>query len=548
MVSVQTNELYLWTENRNMTIMEYKDDQYTYTEYPCTILKYKASAIWQKLAGLHLVINVTQGLSTQYPKWEEMYQYKSYNHPEQDEGSEVECIDTGFEEDGLVQQNNWIVKNIYEPTNNLLLAGRISRAVVPTLIEDNSGTKTTTISTTTTTTTTNSDGNVVTTETTREVTTSEEPQEDTIKEGVLANFVNTTFNIEEVKGLANEYGNLLSESSYHVSNPNLVTQTIEFREGYSWFGLYVSPKDGNRITDILNTGNEKISQRVFGGMSQSTYSNAITFGNVSSEGETATNPSPSWTNKSYIFDNNRGHIMYIPPDEDDDVVERVYTMTIVGEIKAEHDIIMYPGWSWITYPSVEVRNVSEVLPHAQLGDKVLGAFGQTTYINSFGCIGWTNPSFQMKPGQMYKVFNAGNDAVIEKIIFSDSLANTVVTTTTTTTTTTTYSKDESTVIAVLEENDKEEKTSKANVVKEVNDIVYKLRSGWNEMQFGHKKDGLLGNVILNPDVGDKILMGTSSSEYTNIFGTVRWSATLILKPNVTYKYYSKCGKFLKSIM
>ena len=125
MVSVQSNELYLWTENRNLTITEYKDDQYTYTEYPCTILKYKASAIWQKLAGLHLVINVTPGVSTQYPKWEDKYQYKEYDQSES--GSQVECIDTGFEEDGLVQQNEWIVKNIYEPTNNLLLAGRVSR-------------------------------------------------------------------------------------------------------------------------------------------------------------------------------------------------------------------------------------------------------------------------------------------------------------------------------------------------------------------------------------------------------------------------------------
>jgi hypothetical protein len=536
MVSVQSNELYLWTENRNLTITEYKDDQYTYTEYPCTILKYKASAIWQKLAGLHLVINVTPGVSTQYPKWEDKYQYKEYDQSES--GSQVECIDTGFEEDGLVQQNEWIVKNIYEPTNNLLLAGRVSRPVVPTIIEDNSGTQTTTISTTTTTTTTNAEGNVVTTETTREVTTTEEPQEDTIKEGVLANFVNTTFSIQEVKGLANEYGNLLSNTSYNISNPNLVTQTIEFREGYTWFGLYVAPSNGNRITDLLSNGNEKIDQRVFGGMSQSTYSNP-SFGS---------NSSPSWTNKSYVFDNNRGHIMYIPPDDDDDIVERVYTMTIVGDIKAEHDIIMYPGWSWITYPSIEERNVSEVLPHAQLGDKVLGAFGQTTYINRFGCIGWSNPNFQMKPGQMYKVYNAGNDAVIEKIIFSDSLANTVVTTTTTTTTTTTYSKDESSVIAVVEENDKEETSGKSKVISEVNDIIYKLRSGWNEMQFGHAKDGLIGNVILNPDIGDKILMGSSSSEYSNIFGTDRWSATLILKPNVTYKYYTKHGKFLKSIM
>ena len=104
------------------------------------------------------------------------------------------------------------------------------------------------------------------------------------------------------------------------------------------------------------------------------------------------------------------------------------------------------------------------------------------------------------------------------------------------------------MIAVVEENDKEETTGKSKVISEVNDIIYKLRSGWNEMQFGHAKDGLIGNVILNPDIGDKILMGSSSSEYSNIFGTDRWSATLILKPNVTYKYYTKHGKFLKSIM
>tara|TARA_B110000285_G_scaffold172437_1_gene193145 strand:- start:649 stop:2190 length:1542 start_codon:yes stop_codon:yes gene_type:complete len=513
--------------------MEYKDNVYEYTEYPCTILKYKASSIWQKLAGLHLVINVNN--TTEYPKWEDIYQYKSYQLT--GESPQDVFIDTGFEEDGLVQKNDWVIKEIYEPTNNLLLAGRIKRALVPVLVEDTSGTKTTTISTTTTTTTTDTDGNVVTTETTRDVTTSEQPQEDTIEEGVLANFVNTTFSIDQIKGVANEYGNLFSDSTYSASNPNQVTQIIEFREGYTWFGLYVSPTDGNKITDVLNTGNEEVNQKVFGGMSQSTYTNSII-----SSGD------PSWTNKSYIFDNNRGHIMYIPSDGDDDIVERVYTMTIVGDVKEEHDIIMYPGWSWITYPSVEERNISDVLPHAQLGDKVLGAYGQTSYINRFGLIGWSNSSFQMKPGQMYKVYNAGNDAIIEKIIFSDSMANTVVTTTTTTTTTTTYSKDDSTVIAVVEENDKEEQTTKTNVVAEVNDIVYKLRSGWNELQFGHKKVGLLGNVILNPDVGDKILMGTSSSEYTNIFGTVRWSATLILKPNVTYKYYTKGGKFLKSTM
>ena len=241
--------------------------------------------------------------------------------------------------------------------------------------------------------------------------------------------------------------------------------------------------------------------------------------------------------------------MYIPSDGDDDHVERVYTMTLTGDIKAEHDIIMYPGWSWITYPSIEERSVSEVLPHAQIGDKVLGAYGQTSYINQFGGIGWSNPDFKMKPGQMYKVFNAGNDAVIERILFSDSLGNTVVTTTTTTTTTTTYNQDTASVLAVVEENDKEEKYSNnLLVVDEVKDIIYKLRSGWNEMQFGHNKEGTIGNVILNPDIGDKILMGTSSSEYTNIFGTVRWSATLIVKPNVTYKYYTKSGKFLKSII
>jgi hypothetical protein len=534
MVSVQSNELYLWTENRNLTITEYKDDQYTYTEYPCTILKYKASAIWQKLAGLHLVINVTPGVSTQYPKWEDKYQFKEYD--QSDSGNQVVRIDTGFEEDGLVQQNEWIVKNIYEPTNNLLLAGRVSRPVVPTIIENNSGTQTTTISTTTTTTTTNAEGNVVTTETTRQVTTTEEPQEDTIQEGVLANFVNTTFTIQEIKGLANENGNLLSEGTYSISNPNVVTQTIEFREGYTWFGLYAAPNDGNRITDVLSNGTEQIDQKVLGEMSQSTFA----------QGFTGTG---AWTNSYYIFDNNRGHIMYIPSDGDDDHVERVYSMTLTGDIKAEHDIIMYPGWSWITYPSIDERNVSEVLPHAQIGDKVLGAYGQTSYINQFGGIGWSNPEFKMKPGQMYKVFNSGNDAVIERILFSDSLGNTVVTTTTTTTTTTTYNQDTASVLAVVEENDKEEKYSNnLLVVDEVKDIIYKLRSGWNEMQFGHKKDGTIGNVILNPDIGDKILMGTSSSEYTNIFGTVRWSATLIVKPNVTYKYYTKTGKFLKSII
>ena len=531
MVSVENNDLYLWTENRNMTIMEYKDNEYEYNEYPCTILKYRASSIWQKLAGLHLVINVSS--AAEYPKWEDIYQYKSYNL--NGESPQLQCVDTGFEEDGLVQKNDWVVKEIYEPTNNLLLAGRIKRSLVPVLVEDTSGTRTTTISTTTTTTTTDSEGNVVTTETTRDVTTSESPREDTIEEGVLANFVNTTFTIDRIKGIANEHGNLFNESSYSASNPNQVSQTIEFREGYTWFGLYIAPADGNRITDILDNNTEVLNQRVFGEMSQSTYANSIG-SNV-----------PSWTNKSYIFDNNRGNIMYIPPDGDDDIVERVYSMTIHGDIKEDHDIIMYPGWSWISYPSIVERDVSEVFPHAQIGDKILGAHGQSTYLNRFGCIGWSNPSFKLKPSQMYKVFNAGNDAKIENIKFSDTSSSNIVTTTTTTTTTTTYSKDESTVLAVVQENENEEDESVGSKGSGVKDVLYKIRCGWNEMQFGHKKAGLIGNVILNPEIGDKILLESASSEYSKIFGTERWSATLIIKPNMTYKYYSRRGRFLRSI-
>ena len=109
--------MYIWTENENRNILI----DGSYQEVPCTILKYKLDDNFININGSKkgitcIILKYSLINNSQHPEWDTNYQQKNI----------LGAISSGFNNDGEIFINDWNTTIITE-TNKFVFAGNVNQ-------------------------------------------------------------------------------------------------------------------------------------------------------------------------------------------------------------------------------------------------------------------------------------------------------------------------------------------------------------------------------------------------------------------------------------
>ena len=190
--------------------------------------------------------------------------------------------------------------------------------------------------------------------------------------------------------------------SYTIGTNTTVTQTIELFEGWNWVSLYVEFEDAEEAMLAF--------QEALGGhgIKISAVEDFVTYSEE--EGWGATGELEEMTNDQ----------MYMVKVDEDIVV----TLEGMPSDPADYTITIYPGWTWIGFPSAEAIAVEDAFAdfEAEEGDKIQGVEDYTKFgDDEWGAAGELE---EMTPGTGYMYLYHGEDEI--ELVYSTGAKRAII--------------------------------------------------------------------------------------------------------------------------